>query len=132
MLLMIVPIAYLLLKVFGVAPELVFVVHIIVEVCTQYARVRIVLPMIQMKLKIYMCEVVLPIFMVAILSPILPYLLYKNISQSFVSFFVICLFSIICVSVTVFYVGCKKSEQEFLISKILGAYKNIVGQFCDK
>ena len=132
MLLMIVPIAYLLLKVFGVAPELVFVVHIIVEICTQYARVRIVLPMIQMKLKIYMCEVVLPIFMVAILSPILPYLLYENISQSFVYIVVICFFSIICVSVTVFYVGCKKSEQEFLISKILGVYKNIVGQFCDK
>ena len=79
MLLMIVPIAYFLLKVFGIAPELVFVVHIIVEIFTQYARVRIVLPMIQMKLRTYLCEVILPIVMVAIISPILPYLLYKNI-----------------------------------------------------
>lgn len=129
MLLMIVPIAYFLLKVFGIAPELVFVVHIIVEMCTQYARVRIVLPMIQMKLKTYFCEVVLPIFMVAIISPVLPYLLYKNIGQSIVSFFIICGFSVVCVSTTVFYVGCKKSEQKFLISKFLDIYKNVIGRF---
>ena len=129
MLLMIVPIAYLLLKVFGIAPEIVFVVHIIVEICTQYARVRIVLPMIQMKLRIYLREVILPIIMVVIMSPILPYLLYKNIRQSIVSFFIICGFSVVCVSTTVFYVGCEKSEQKFLISKFFDIYKNVIGRF---
>lgn len=129
MLLMIVPIAYLLLKVFGIAPEIVFVVHIIVEICTQYARVRIVLPMIQMKLRIYLREVILPIIMVVIISPILPYLLYKNIGQSIVSFFIICGFSVVCVSTTVFYVGCEKSEQKFLISKFFDIYKNVIGRF---
>lgn len=119
MLLMIVPIAYFLLKVFGIAPELVFVVHIIVEIFTQYARVRIVLPMIQMKLRTYLCEVILPIVMVAIISPILPYLLYKNIGQSLVSFFAICSLCVVCVFITVFYVGCNKNEQEFFIIKFL-------------
>lgn len=129
MLLMIVPIAYFLLKVFGIAPELVFVVHIIVEIFTQYARVRIVLPMIQMKLKTYLFEVILPIFMVVIISPILPYLLYKNIGQNLVSFLVICSLCVVCISATVFFVGCKKSEQEFLISKVLGIYKNALERF---
>ena len=129
MLLMIVPIAYFLLKVFGIAPEFVFVVHIIVEIFTQYARVRIVLPMIQMKLRTYLCEVILPIVMVAIISPILPYLLYKNIGQSLVSFFAICSLCVVCVFITVFYVGCNKNEQEFLVSKILGINKNVVGRF---
>lgn len=129
MLLMIVPIAYFLLKVFGIAPEFVFVVHIIVEIFTQYARVRIVLPMIQMKLRTYLCEVILPIVMVAIISPILPYLLYRNIGQSLVSFFAICSLCVVCVFITVFYVGCNKNEQEFLVSKILGIYKNVVGRF---
>lgn len=129
MLLMIVPIAYFLLKVFGIAPEVVFVVHIIVETCTQYARVRIVLPMIQMKLKTYLREVILPIIMVAIISPILPYLLYKNIEQSIASFFAICSLCVVCISATVFYVGCKKSEKNFLISKVLGIYKNVLERF---
>lgn len=132
MLLMIVPIAYFLLKVFGIAPELVFVVHIIVEICTQYARVRIVLPMINMKLRTYLCEVILPIVMVAIISPILPCFLYKNIGQSLVSFFAICSLCVVCVFITVFYVGCNKNEQEFLASKILGVYKNVVGRFCKR
>lgn len=129
MLLMIVPIAYFLLKVFGIAPEFVFVVHIIVEICTQYARVRIVLPMIQMKLRTYLREVILPIIMVAIISPILPYLLYKNIEQSIASFFAICSLCVVCISATVFYVECKKSEKKFLISKVLGIYKNVLERF---
>ena len=126
---MIVPIVYLLLKVFGIAPEFVFVVHIIVETCTQYARVRIVLPMIQMKLRTYLLEVILPIIKVAIISPILPYLLYKNIEQSIASFFAICSLCVVCIFATVFYVGCKKSEKKFLISKVLGIYKNVLERF---
>lgn len=132
MLLMIVPIAYLLLKVFGIAPEIVFVVHIIVEICTQYARVRIVLPMIQMKLRIYLREVILPIIMVVIISPIFPYLLYKNIDQSIASFFAICSLCVVCISTTVFYVGCKKSEQDFLTSKVLNIYKKLVTSFINR
>lgn len=132
MLLMIVPIAYLLLKVFGIAPEIVFVVHIIVEICTQYARVRIVLPMIQMKLRIYLREVILPIIMVVIISPIFPYLLYKNIDQSIASIFAICSLCVVCISTTVFYVGCKKSEQDFLTSKVLNIYKKLVTSFINR
>lgn len=132
MLLMIVPIAYLLLKVFGITPEIVFVVHIIVEICTQYARVRIVLPMIQMKLRIYLREVILPIIMVVIISPIFPYLLYKNIDQSIASFFAICSLCVVCISTTVFYVGCKKSEQDFLTSKVLNIYKKLVTSFINR
>ena len=132
MLLMIVPIAYLLLKEFGIAPEIVFVVHIIVEICTQYARIRIVLPMIQMKLRLYLREVVLPIIMVVIISPIFPYLLYKNIDQSIASFFAICSLCVVCISGTVFYVGCKKSEQYFLTLKVLNIYKKLVTSFINR
>lgn len=132
MLLMIVPIAYLLLKVFGIVPEIVFVVHIIVEICTQYARVRIVLPMIQMKLRTYLREVILPIIMVAIISPILPYLLYKNIDQSFLSFLALCSLCVVCISATVFYVGCEKSEQDFLTSRVLGIYKKLVTRLINR
>ena len=88
--------------------------------------------MIQMKLRTYLCEVILPIVMVAIISPILPYLLYKNIGQNIVSFLVICSLCVVSISATVFFIGCKKSEQEFLISKVLGIYKNALGRFSKK
>ena len=64
MLLSIVPIAYILLKFFGIQPEYVFVVHIIVELFTQYARLRIVLPMISMPLYDYVRSVIIPILKV--------------------------------------------------------------------
>ena len=58
MLLMIVPIAYVCLKLGGIRPEYVFVVHILVEICTQFARLRIVLPMINLDLGDYFRKVV--------------------------------------------------------------------------
>ena len=57
MLLSIVPIAYVLLKYFCVIPEYVFLVHIIVESCTQIVRLKIVLPMINMQLVDYFKKV---------------------------------------------------------------------------
>lgn len=86
MLLMIVPIAYVCLKFLGIRPEYVFVVHILVEICTQYARLRIVLPMINMNLVDYFRRVVKPILFVVVLSPILPYVIYNNLNEGYASF----------------------------------------------
>ena len=50
MLLTIIPIAYLLLKFFAVPPESVFLVNLCVESTTQFVRLKIVLPIIGMKI----------------------------------------------------------------------------------
>lgn len=118
MLLCIVPIAYILLKFFGIRPEYVFCVHIAVEILTQYVRVRIVLPMISMKCVDYFKEVVMPIIKVIVITPILPLIVYHYIDQSVMTFFVICIISVICVLGGVYYLGCIKSEREFIINKI--------------
>mgnify|MGYP001433975851 FL=1 len=118
LLLCIVPIAYILLKFFGIRPEYVFCVHIAVEILTQYARVRIVLPMISMKCVDYFKEVVVPIIKVIVITPILPLIVYHYIDQSVITFFVICIISVICVLGGVYYFGCIKSEREFIINKI--------------
>lgn len=118
MLLCIVPIAYVLLKFFGIRPEFVFCVHIVVEILTQYVRVRIVLPMISMKCIDYFKEVVVPIIKVIVITPILPLIVYHYIDQSVITFFVICIISVICVLGGVYYFGCIKSEREFIINKI--------------
>lgn len=126
MLLMIVPIAYFLLKYCGIRPEYVFVVHIIVEICTQFARLKIVLPMINMNLNFYYEKVVWPILLVVILSPILPYLLYRNLSEGYVSFFIVCSVCVICSSIIIFYGGCTISEKVFIKEKIVAIIKKVV------
>ncbi len=114
MLLSIVPIAYLLLKLFSIRPEYVFFVHIIIEMLTQYARMRIVLPMISMRIGRYVKDVVLPIFKVLVVAPVLPLCLYVVMRQSVGAFFIVCSISLMAVSLAVYFVGCTKGEQEYI------------------
>ena len=118
MLLMIVPIAYVFLKFLGIRPEYVFVVHILVEICTQYARLRIVLPMINMDLGDYLRKVIKPILFVVVLSPILPYILYCNMNDGYASFFIECSICVFCSCIVIYSVGCTNPERIFLKGKI--------------
>lgn len=117
MLLFIVPIAYILLKFWNIRPEYVFIVHIAVELFTQYARVRIVLPMIKMSETYYFRNVINPIILVIISSSIVPYFLGQRLDESMSSFFAICITCVICVSFSCFYLGCTKSERKFILEK---------------
>lgn len=118
MLLCIVPIAYLLLKLFGIAPEYVFCVHIVVEICTQYARMRIALPMISMQQGIYVKKVLIPILKVVILASIIPFIIYLSVNQTIVTFFIVCVISVLSVFVSVYFLGCTKREQTLLKEKV--------------
>lgn len=126
MLLLIVPIAYVLLKFCGIEPEYVFVVHMVVELCTQYVRLKIVLPMIHMNLKDYFQCVMQPIVMVMIVAPILPYLIYRNMEIGYVSFFLICSTCVVCSSAVIYSLGCTKSERMFIKEKLVGIFEKKV------
>lgn len=128
MLLTIVPIAYILLKCFGICPEYVFVVHIIVELCTQYARLRIVLPMIGMKLSNYLVFVIKPILSVVILTPWLPYIANTTIHGQWISFFAVCIMCVLCISGCVYLIGCTASERMFIKEKLSGILAKVTNK----
>lgn len=118
-LLMIVPIAYIALKYFNVAPETIFIIHITIEIITQGIRLKIVLPMIGMRIKEYLWNVIIPVTKVTLLSPILPILTYKYISVSkIVEFIVLGIICVVTVTLCTFYFGCSKKEKEIVINKI--------------
>ncbi len=118
MLLCIVPIAYLMLKLFDIAPEYVFCVHIVVEVCTQYARMRMVLPMINLRIADYCNEVILPILKVVVIAPIVPLTVYFLTNQSVATFFLICTVCIVSVICSVYFAGCTHDERAFAKEKL--------------
>lgn len=118
MLLCIVPIAYFLLKKFGIRPEYVFCVHILVEILTQYVRVKIVLPMISMTAVSYSREVVIPILKVIIITPILPLIAFYYLNQSVGTFLIICLISVLSILSGVYILGCNESEKVFVRNKL--------------
>ncbi len=125
MLLSIVPIAYILLKFFGIQPEYVFVVHIIVELFTQYARLRIVLPMISMPLYDYVRSVIIPILKVLVLSPIIPLVVYNVMQQTVLKFFIVCFVCVIYVSIVIYFIGCTNNERRFIRDKTSAIIKKI-------
>ena len=118
MLLSIVPIAYLLLKLFHIPPEYVFLVHIIIEICTQYARVRIVLPMITMSLRDYTVNVIIPILKVSMLALTIPLLVYCNADKNIMSFFIVCIITTCWILLITYFIGCTKDEQLFVRAKL--------------
>lgn len=118
-LLMIVPIAYVALKFFKIPPEGVFVVHIIVEIITQAIRIKIVLPMIQMDIRIYLKSIIVPILKVMVISPIIPFIVYNYISASeFIKFLIIGVTCVITVSLCTFLYGCTPNERSIFTNKI--------------
>lgn len=124
-LLTIVPVAYILLKFFNVEPECVFVIHIVVELFTQYARLRIVLPMISMRLGEYFRHVIVPIAIVAVASPIIPGIVYRFYYSDLVSFLMMCAVCVICSLAIIFIAGCTKGERAFIIKKICAIAHNM-------
>ena len=126
MLLMIVPVAYVLLKFFDVRPECVFVVHIVVELFTQYARLRMVLPMIGMGLGEYFRLVVRPVAVVAVLSPVVPVAVYLSAGGGWWPFLMVCAVSVVCTAALVCAVGCTRSERQFLVEKAAAVVGKIV------
>ena len=125
MLLMIVPVAYVLLKFFDVRPECVFVVHIVVELFTQYARLRIVLPMIGMGLGEYFRLVVRPVAVVAVLSPVVPVAVYLSVGGGWWPFLMVCAVSVVCTAALVCAVGCTRSERQFLVGKAAAVCRRV-------
>lgn len=125
MLLSIVPIAYVLLKFFHLPPESVFIVHIVVEICTQCARVGLVLPRIHMPIQEYIYDVVIPILKVLIASPVIPIFLYLNLDRSVFSFIIVCMVSFFCTLLATYYLGCTASEKRYFINIIVSKIKRL-------
>ena len=130
MLLSIVPIAYILLKFFGIRPEYVFVVHIVVELFTQYARLRIVLPMVGLRLGDYCRQVAAPLAAVAALSPIVPLVAYNAMPGSGLApFLAVCTVCAMSVAAAVITIGCTKAERGFIFAKAGAALERIAKTF---
>ena len=120
MLLMIVPIAYCFLKFFNTPPESVFIVHICIEILTQYVRLKIILPMIKLDQKKYINEVIKPIILVistTIILPIIIYLFCQTFTDAVLSFFIVCITCTISISSGIYFWGCNKKEKLIIATK---------------
>lgn len=119
LMLSILPISYLILKIWHTAPETVYIVYMVIAFIAQLARMLIIRGMINLSLRRYAKETILPILLVTITSLPVPLFVYwKFADDSLWSFLIVCSICILSVVSSIAIVGLTQSERKMIASKI--------------
>lgn len=117
--LLILPVSYIVLKMWNTPPETIYYVYIIAVIIAHIARMLIIRSMIDLSLSLYAKEVLFPIVKVVVVSLPLPLLLHFCFENtSFSTFVIVGITSLVCVGLAVFVFGIKTDERRMLINKI--------------
>lgn len=123
--LMILPISYVCLK-FGCRAYSVFIVHLIMEIFTQIARMVMLRPLLGIQLREYFKNIYYQVFLVFVLSAIAPLLIYVNMEDNFLRLVLICATCFLSVGLTAYTLGLDSHERVFVKSKAYSIYKKLV------
>lgn len=116
------PISYVLLRM-DAFPEVIIVVAIGISQCCLVARLLMLRGMIGLSVKKYLKKVYINILTVTIAAAIIPFLLTCKLEESFQTFILSSLVAVICTGIAIYYIGCNKSERQFVLNKLY-AIKN--------
>lgn len=122
-LLLILPISYIVLKL-GAPAYSVYIVHFCVEMVAQFARMYMLRKLIKLPLFAYLRNIYLPVIVVVIVSSILPFYLYLQLTESFVTFIIVSVISVFSVGITTLILGFTKDERNFLYRMTIQKFIN--------
>lgn len=108
--LMLLPVAYVVLKLGG-SPQSTLVVSIIINLTTLVARLWMLRSMINLSLRKYLQMVIFPVLIVALLAPILPLLLYPYFEPGVKRFGIILIVSILWSILVVYFTAFNRDER---------------------
>lgn len=111
------PISYLFLKK-DFSPEVTIYVSICLSIIALYARLKIISPLVDLKIIDYIKAVVLKIIPVALVSLIIPILIFYAFKGGFVRLLLTGVSSVVSVMTSTYYIGLNISEQKFMNKKI--------------
>lgn len=124
LLLMIVPIAYIVLKLGG-NPESVYIVHGCIAVLTQFARVYMMRNLIDLPMARYFHKVVAPILLVVASSIIVPLVIHLNMQYGIIRFFTVCSICVISTLLSSYFLGTNSFEKGMIQDKLHSLKKKI-------
>lgn len=110
MLLCILPFSYIALRLGG-NPESVYIVHGVIAVLTQLARVLLMRNLIHFSLRKYVCKVIGPVLLVALCTPIFPLLANTRLSNDAVGFLSVTALCVVCCIFFCFLFGFSSGEK---------------------
>ena len=121
-LLAIVPISYVALKM-GAPAEVVFCVHLFIQLTAQTAAVLMVRKDIGLSFHYYLKHIIINVCLVALLSSLMPIITYLLLPDTIASMILVIIVSILSAGVSVFFLGLQKNERNFLINRVFGIIK---------
>lgn len=128
LLLSVVPICYILLKYVHISPYMVFVTYGIIEFITQFVRVSIAYPQINLPVKFYFTKVLWPIIKVCSIIWILPLSLFYYYGKGLLGGGFFCLMTLLCiisVIVSVWLLGTDKIEHKIICNRWKTIYRRV-------
>ena len=111
------PVSYILLRM-GMFPEIVIIVTIVISQCCLAARLLILRGMIGLSIRKYLKNVYINVLSVTVTAAILPLLLTNILKESFPNFILSSLVALACTGITIYCIGCNKTERKFLLDKL--------------
>ncbi|MEH7890042.1 lipopolysaccharide biosynthesis protein [Elizabethkingia meningoseptica] len=118
----VVPLAYAALKM-GYTPEIVYFVHLSVEITGQIIRLKIVAPMIGLSQKKYFTEVILKCIVIMLLAMTLPFIIYESMPESFIRLIFIGVTSTVLVLLLSYFIGMEEGEKQMIKNMIFSKIK---------
>ena len=112
-----IPISYLLLS-YGSGPLVVFEISLMISVINLFLRLWIVKRLVDFPVADYIKQVFANCVFVAAISAVVPCLVYQYIEESFASFLLICILSLLSTVSTIYIVGLQPQERLFIINSI--------------
>lgn len=112
-----IPASYIALKL-GYPPESVLIVSIILSIVCLLTRIYMLKKMINLSTKTFIVNVYSRILLVSIISFILSYFLNPYVGSGFEGFIVSCVVCLTLTLLTIYFIGCSKTERAFINEKI--------------
>ena len=120
------PLSYLCLQ-FGTPPEATYCVAIFVSLACLILRLYFLRGMVGLSITRYLHNVCLNVMLVTIAAVIIPALVHYNMLYGWERFVSVAIISIVCVSMSAYFLGCSPSERHFIYNKALALKTKFVG-----
>lgn len=116
-LLLIVPIAYIFLKL-GFPSHTVFVVHLVMACLGHCIRILLIKTLIDLDIKEYVSQVILKVLIVLLLAPIFPAFFYWNLQEGIWRFILVGAGALLSIAAMVWSFGIDLNEKERIVKQM--------------
>ena len=120
------PVSYICLKI-GFPPESTLITAILISLLCLCLRLIFLRSMVGLSIKQFLRNVCCNVWGVLIIASILPLLLYSNLQEGWERFIAIVVVSLLCVGLSVYFIGCSAAERRFILDKVLLVKAKLIG-----